>query len=89
MAIPAPIQPVLRLVPRSRHFGMPLVRQAVPLTALHARSQRRAQTMIVRPSSAIHRVYACGNGGSASDAEHLVAELVGRLEQERPGLRQP
>jgi len=33
-----------------------------------------------------HRVFACGNGGSAADAEHLVAELVGRLEQERPGL---
>ncbi len=33
-----------------------------------------------------HRVLACGNGGSAADAEHLVAELIGRLEQERPGL---
>lgn len=31
-------------------------------------------------------IYAFGNGGSASDAEHLVAELIGRFEIERPGL---
>ena len=29
---------------------------------------------------------ACGNGGSASDAEHLVAELVGRFRDERRAL---
>lgn len=27
-----------------------------------------------------------GNGGSASDSQHLAAELVGRFERERPGL---
>jgi len=32
------------------------------------------------------RVLAFGNGGSASDAQHFVAELVGRFGQERPGL---
>jgi D-sedoheptulose 7-phosphate isomerase len=32
------------------------------------------------------RVYAFGNGGSASDAEHFIAELVGRYLKERPGL---
>jgi len=32
------------------------------------------------------KVLAFGNGGSASDAEHLVAELVGRFERERRGL---
>jgi D-sedoheptulose 7-phosphate isomerase len=32
------------------------------------------------------KVLAFGNGGSASDAEHLVAELVGRFEGERPAL---
>ena len=29
------------------------------------------------------RVLACGNGGSAADAQHFVAELVGRLRNER------
>lgn len=32
------------------------------------------------------KVLAFGNGGSAGDAEHLVAELVGRFEMERDGL---
>jgi len=32
------------------------------------------------------KILACGNGGSAADASHLVAELVGRLSRERPGM---
>ena len=32
------------------------------------------------------RVLAFGNGGSAADAQHLAAELVGRFRRERPGL---
>jgi D-sedoheptulose 7-phosphate isomerase len=33
-----------------------------------------------------HKVFACGNGGSAADAQHLVAELVGRFRDERRAL---
>ncbi len=33
-----------------------------------------------------HKVLAFGNGGSAGDAQHLVAELVGRFERERQAL---
>ncbi|MDK6203374.1 phosphoheptose isomerase [Oligella urethralis] len=29
------------------------------------------------------KVLACGNGGSAADAQHFIAELVGRFERER------
>jgi D-sedoheptulose 7-phosphate isomerase len=32
------------------------------------------------------KVLACGNGGSAADAQHFAAEMVGRFEKERPGL---
>ena len=32
------------------------------------------------------KVLTCGNGGSASDAQHFAAEFVGRFERERPGL---
>ncbi len=32
------------------------------------------------------KVLVCGNGGSASDAQHFSAEFVGRFERERPGL---
>lgn len=33
-----------------------------------------------------NKVLACGNGGSAADAQHFAAEFVGRFERERPGL---
>jgi D-sedoheptulose 7-phosphate isomerase len=32
------------------------------------------------------KILACGNGGSAADAQHFAAELVNRFEVERPGL---
>ena len=32
------------------------------------------------------KILACGNGGSAADAQHFAAELVGRFERERPEL---
>ena len=32
------------------------------------------------------KVLACGNGGSAADAQHFCAEFVGRFERERPEL---
>jgi D-sedoheptulose 7-phosphate isomerase len=32
------------------------------------------------------RVYFCGNGGSAADAQHLAAELSGRFYKDRPPL---
>ena len=33
-----------------------------------------------------HRAFLFGNGGSAADAQHIAAELVGRYKLERPGL---
>jgi D-sedoheptulose 7-phosphate isomerase len=32
------------------------------------------------------KILSCGNGGSASDAQHFAAEMVGRFERERPEL---
>jgi D-sedoheptulose 7-phosphate isomerase len=32
-------------------------------------------------------IFSCGNGGSAADAQHFTAELVGRFRMIRPGLR--
>jgi D-sedoheptulose 7-phosphate isomerase len=32
-------------------------------------------------------IYTCGNGGSAADASHLVAELVGRFEKNRKPIK--
>jgi D-sedoheptulose 7-phosphate isomerase len=33
------------------------------------------------------KLLVCGNGGSAADAQHLVAEFVSRLTVDRPALR--
>ncbi len=32
------------------------------------------------------KILLCGNGGSAADAQHFAAELVGRLKRERPAI---
>ena len=33
-----------------------------------------------------HKILACGNGGSASDAQHFSSELLNRYDRDRPGL---
>lgn len=33
-----------------------------------------------------NKILVCGNGGSAADAQHMVGELVGRFNMERPGI---
>jgi D-sedoheptulose 7-phosphate isomerase len=40
-------------------------------------------TAVVRALGAGHRIFFCGNGGSAADAQHLAAELVGRQNYDR------
>jgi D-sedoheptulose 7-phosphate isomerase len=46
----------------------------------------RAAAMMVASLAAGGKVLACGNGGSAADAQHFAAELVNRFESERPPL---
>lgn len=53
--------------------------------ALHA-AIARAAGLCVATLRAGGTVLWCGNGGSAADAQHLAAELVGRLALERRGL---
>jgi D-sedoheptulose 7-phosphate isomerase len=45
-----------------------------------------AARLMVASLQAAGKVLSCGNGGSAADAQHFAAELVGRFEVERPGL---
>jgi D-sedoheptulose 7-phosphate isomerase len=46
----------------------------------------RAAGLITEALLADGKVLSCGNGGSAADAQHFAAEMVGRFERERPGL---
>lgn len=64
------------------------------LRALLHESQECLSETIVQTADAIYRcfkrggkVLVCGNGGSAADAQHFTAELVGRFQaEERPAL---
>jgi D-sedoheptulose 7-phosphate isomerase len=44
---------------------------------------QQAGELIIETLRAGHKVLLCGNGGSAADAQHIAAELVGRYEQHR------
>jgi len=46
----------------------------------------RAALLVVETLQAGGKVLLMGNGGSAADAQHIAAELVGRFERERRGL---
>jgi D-sedoheptulose 7-phosphate isomerase len=67
------------------HFqeSMLTLRQSMdPLAPqIAAAAQRMAQALL-----GDRKILACGNGGSAADAQHFSAELLNRFERERPGL---
>jgi D-sedoheptulose 7-phosphate isomerase len=46
----------------------------------------RAADIMVQALRGGGKILACGNGGSAADAQHFAAELVNRFEMERPPL---
>lgn len=50
------------------------------------RPVREAAGCLIRVFSENKKLLICGNGGSAADAQHMAAELVGRFEKERSPL---
>jgi|SRR6185295_8660395 len=46
----------------------------------------RAASLFAQSLKAGGKALACGNGGSAADSQHFIAELVNRFERERPPL---
>ena len=81
-AVPAPDALVARV---QQHFAdsIQALRDAVgPLAApVAAAAVRMAEAL-----RAERKILACGNGGSAADAQHFSAELLNRFERERPPL---
>jgi D-sedoheptulose 7-phosphate isomerase len=45
-----------------------------------------ASTMLNQALLGGHKILVCGNGGSASDAQHFSSELLNRYDRDRPGL---
>lgn len=60
-------------------------RAAVDSVANMEAELRRAVMLIRDAFAAGRRLFICGNGGSAADAQHFAAELTGRFEKERRG----
>ena len=52
----------------------------------HADAIALIADIVISALSTRQRIYLCGNGGSAADAQHIAAELVGRFKKERRGL---
>ena len=46
----------------------------------------RAAQMLTDALRSGRTIYVCGNGGSASQAQHIAGELVGRFRRDRPAL---
>ena len=46
----------------------------------------RAASLFAQSLKSGGKALACGNGGSAADSQHFIAELVNRFERERPPL---
>lgn len=67
------------------HFAESMTAKQVAMEMLSplvaAAAERMVQTLV-----ADGKLLLCGNGGSAADAQHFAAEMVGRFERERPGL---
>jgi D-sedoheptulose 7-phosphate isomerase len=53
---------------------------------LLAPSIEQAARLMVHSLTQGGKILACGNGGSAADAQHFSSSMVNRFEQERPGL---
>src|SRR5690349_1826613 len=54
--------------------------------AEHVAPAEQAANMITHALQAGGKLVVFGNGGSAADAQHFAAELVGRFEKDRPAL---
>jgi D-sedoheptulose 7-phosphate isomerase len=62
------------------------VKQQILADVAILNSIQQAAVLCIKALKKGHKVLLAGNGGSAADAQHIAAELVGRFETERPGL---
>ena len=78
--------PTMDHVPRIRaHFADSAQLKLAAADAL-APAIARAADLLTTCLLGDGKILACGNGGSAADAQHFAAEMIGRFERERPEL---
>ena len=52
----------------------------------HQQTLAEMAHLLIATLAAARRVYVCGNGGSAADAQHIAGELAGRFRRQRRAL---
>ncbi len=67
------------------HFNQSINTKLAALDVLPEPIAKAGQLMVDAIQSG-NKILACGNGGSAADAQHFSAELLNRFERERPAL---
>jgi len=67
------------------HFNESIQTKIITADTLIPAIERAGQLMVHCLLSG-NKLLACGNGGSASDAQHFTGEMLNRLETERPSL---
>jgi D-sedoheptulose 7-phosphate isomerase len=65
--------------------SMETIRSVLEDETIHHAVMRAAEITAIAMRSG--KLLVCGNGGSAADSQHLVAEFVSRLDVDRPALR--
>lgn len=69
----------------AHHFQHSIATKQDTLSLLNSSIVLAGQTMANALLNS-HKILCCGNGGSASDAQHFSSELLNRFERERPSL---
>ena len=66
--------------------GVSVIQAVASDAALHAILEQAADATVAALKS-VHKLMVAGNGGSAADAQHMAAEFVCRLADDRPAMR--
>ncbi len=74
------------LVERVKHLFSESIKTKIAAADTMPATIVQAGDMLAQTLTEDHKILACGNGGSAADAQHFSAELLNRFEKERPGL---
>src|SRR5438477_12366657 len=83
--LPPRISPMDQVIRIRRQFTDSANLKLACVEALAPQIVRAAESM-TQCLLADGKILACGNGGSAADAQHFSAEMLGRFERERMGL---
>ncbi len=79
-------RPMIGLVRKMLAEGEAVVQAVKQDTAIHATLVQAAEATAAAMKAG-RKLMVAGNGGSAADAQHLVAEFVSRLVEDRPAMR--